>query len=573
MRPFLLVALVCAFVAGASGRALAAPPTSLDISAQTVDFFSNRYVLTADGGVKVRLSDGTIVRGDTFAMDLKLNRYLVAGNVSLEGADGTRQAGAAFAGFPDLDRSYFLPAAGTPDRWTFFGADWKDPHPGREQPGDAFYFPDLTGQRAYVVAKTATVIPRTDVVFGTAQVSEAGPYVPFPRFVVNFSSNSHFYENAFSGARFDIGVPFNGSAHSLSAIHVRNDAVNGTYLALDQHFVWDKDWVVASIDPLTQQQRQYNLIGVKWLGSNVQTHTFVQLSEAQAGIINAPTNAAGFGQFQLSAGLRRSGLSFTQNQYYGYLLGIRPDDTDIRHLAHPMDALLTWSGFENHVAGPATPLLFRLYSGYGWAHDWRGIVGYPNEPAPSTVSYRYARAQLYTPSLKLHGQLALQASYDRTRSWFSQPHVTDNAQSRATLSDTTRNGKVSTFLTYQITNVGDFWGAQQLQAYPARPDTVTTPFGTFSGLAAFRGFATQRQVVGGMVWVPSSAMTLNLSLTHENDTPRAVAGLYGLPPWQATGDLRLRISNQVQVDLSRSYYFNFANLRWTPQLGIQFSAP
>jgi hypothetical protein len=27
----------------------------------------------------------------------------------------------------------------------------------------------------------------------------------------------------------------------------------------------------------------------------------------------------------------------------------------------------------------------------------------------------------------------------------------------------------------------------------------------------------------------------------------------------------------VQVDLTRSYFFNFANMTWSPQWGIQFS--
>src|ERR1700761_3617345 len=79
MRVPVLVALLALF-AGGTSVALAAPPTSLDITANRVDFYYNRFILTADGNVRVRLSDGTIVRGQTFTMDLKLNRYLVAGN-------------------------------------------------------------------------------------------------------------------------------------------------------------------------------------------------------------------------------------------------------------------------------------------------------------------------------------------------------------------------------------------------------------------------------------------------------------------------------------------------------------
>jgi hypothetical protein len=47
--------------------------------------------------------------------------------------------------------------------------------------------------------------------------------------------------------------------------------------------------------------------------------------------------------------------------------------------------------------------------------------------------------------------------------------------------------------------------------------------------------------------------------------------LYGQPPLQFAGDLRLRLSKQVLLDLTRGYYFNYASERWTPQFGIQFS--
>ncbi len=110
MRLRVLIALTVALFASASALAAAAPTTSLDITAKSVDFFSNRYVVTADGDVRVRLSDGTLVTGQTFTMDLKLNRFLIAGDVRLDGP-AIHAAGAAFAGYPDLDRSYFLPAA------------------------------------------------------------------------------------------------------------------------------------------------------------------------------------------------------------------------------------------------------------------------------------------------------------------------------------------------------------------------------------------------------------------------------------------------------------------------------
>ena len=145
MRLSVLIALASALFASASAAALALPPASLDVTAKGVDFYFNRFIVTADGNVRVRLSDGTVISGQTFSMDLKLNRYLVAGDVHVDGPT-IHEAGAAFAGYPDLDRSYFLPVGDTPSRETFFGVDWAHPTTTREQPGDAFYFPDLTGE-------------------------------------------------------------------------------------------------------------------------------------------------------------------------------------------------------------------------------------------------------------------------------------------------------------------------------------------------------------------------------------------------------------------------------------------
>ena len=37
-----------------------------------VDYDGNRFILTADGHVRAQLSDGTVISGDTFSVDLKL---------------------------------------------------------------------------------------------------------------------------------------------------------------------------------------------------------------------------------------------------------------------------------------------------------------------------------------------------------------------------------------------------------------------------------------------------------------------------------------------------------------------
>lgn len=565
MRVFALVAVAALAFAAATQPGSASPTTSLALSAPRVEYFSDRFVINADGGVRVRLSDGTVVRGQTFGMDLKANRWLVAGDVQVDGP-AIHESGAAIAGFLDLDKTYFLPASGLPDRWTYFGSDWSDPHAGREQPGDAFAFPDGGTQSPYIRARSATIIPKNIVTFGSAGVRNLGVYVPTPRYVIPFSQNSHYFENAFSGARFDIGVPFNGSSHALSAFHLRNNATQGTYLSFDQHFVWEKDWVVLAVDPVTQPQRQYNLIGYKRFSPALEGRVFGQLSALQYGIVNQPADEGGFGQVQINAGLRHSGLSFTQNNYWWYLLNVTATDPDLRHRQHPSDQLLTWLGFQNRVG--LSPAYVQLRSGIGHAHDQFGEAGIPGQTLLPDAWYHFAGATLYAPSIRTH-DLTFSLKTDKQRTWYNIPHQTDVTDSSISVGHA--KPKHSEFLVHEIINYADLWGANQLLAYPPQVNTQTTAFGTFSGLAAYRGIGTTRTTTAGLVLTPTPYVSLSTQLSHHHDSPAAVPGLWGTVPWQITADLRLRLAAHIGLDINRSYYFNFADQRWTPQLGIQFT--
>ena len=572
-------------MAPAPSRPPAAAISSLDVSAKVVDFYSNRFIVTADGNVRVRLSDGTIVRGQTFTMDLKLNRYLLAGDVHLDGP-AIHETGAAFAGYPDLDRSYFLPASGVPERVTFYGTDWATPHVGREQPGDAYFFPDLSGERPYIIADAARIVPRTNVLFDDVRIYTAGVYLPTPRYVVTFAPNSHFYENAFPGARFDVGLPVNGSAHSLTAFHLRNDPYNGTYLAFDQHFVWDRDWVVFGVDPLTQEQRQYNLIGYKRWSPKFESRLFLQESAAQPGIINRPTNAAGFSQIQLTGGFKGASITATQDNYWQYLLGLPKGLTDLTTLSdqfdprwreHPSDGSLVFTGAASPVLNRGKiEVDLQPRAGIGYAHDAYGYGGYPNEqPGPESLAYKYVGGALTTRSYKLTDSLSLTGSYDRQRMWFSLPHHVDNGDLRLSLAGAYDPRQIRYFVAYEVKTTDDYWGAQQLAAYPAGAtcggDVCVSPFGTYSGQDAFRGLATSRGYISSLIWTPTQYFGVNLGLSRFYDTPAPVPGVYGQPPWQFTADVRMRLSRQVLLDLTRYYYFNFANERWQPQFGIQFS--
>lgn len=588
MRFFLLLLVVVSAALLAPRTAAAESTRSIELRANVVDFYSDRYVLTADGKVRARLSDGTVVSGDTFSMDLKLNRFLIAGDVHIDGPH-IHQAGAAFAGYPDIDREYVVTEGGTPDRWTYYGLDFSDAHPGRQQPGDAFFFPDLTGQRPYIIANGATIFLKNNVEFPVgSRIDVLGAYVPTPGYVVNYSANPNFYQNAFSGAVFDIGVPFHGAADAISAMHIRYDQYRGFYTAFDQHFVHNLDYAVFSVDPLTQNQRQYNAILYKRLSPDVEARLFYQLSAQSIGL-NEPNTASDYVNFAINAKVGRYAVGLNADQYNNDLLGGALDAFNgaYRQAGHPFDMELNVNSYEDEwrlFRYVGVPIKFQYRAGYGYNYDSYGLptLGPGSTAIPSTwggVQYNlmfnhYLGATAYTNSVRLAKLLTISAKSDELETWYTMPHHTVTTNTSTTLAYTPLSTKRPAFLlTYGILNIGDFWGADQRVAYPfpAYGNTYTDSFGTFTGLDAFDGFATSRSVSGSFVYTPTPYFALNLTLQHFDVTPAPVPGLGGQAPYQFLGDLRIRLSRNILVDISRQYYFNFANETWAPQWGIQFS--
>jgi hypothetical protein len=74
-----------------------------------------------------------------------------------------------------------------------------------------------------------------------------------------------------------------------------------------------------------------------------------------------------------------------------------------------------------------------------------------------------------------------------------------------------------------------------------------------------------------MVYTPTPFFALNLTMQNFNVTPRPVPGVGGQAPNQFTADVRVRLSKNILVDVSRVYYFQFAGEGWAPQYGVQFS--
>ena len=64
-------------------------------------------------------------------------------------------------------------------------------------------------------------------------------------------------------------------------------------------------------------------------------------------------------------------------------------------------------------------------------------------------------------------------------------------------------------------------------------------------------------------------------MRENHDFPIPLAGIsyennIGLEPYQATLDLRFRIAPTINLDVQRSYFFNFGGIdRWSPAFFIQ----
>jgi hypothetical protein len=575
--------------------------SAFGVTAKRVAFYSNRYVLTAEGAVKLQLGDGTRISANTFFMDLRLNRFVAAGDVTLVTSSGTYH-GAAFSEYFDFDRAYFIPVTSEPDRWTYTEGQYAHPLFGREMPGDAFFLPDLSGQSVFCYSKKAVVDPRQSIRFTPASLNFGLTFVPFPTYFLNFSSNPNFAQNALPGSEVDGPYDFAGGAHGLATAHLRYDPADNVFFAYEQHQVSANHYLVFAVSPLTRPLKVYNLLGFDRLSPKVEIQVSLQETAFQHDF-SQPLSATAYGNLEVTAGLHHSYLQLNADQYYESLLSQpQPGIGGLLYYGdpshnwvpdHPNDVSLSWIGYRNPIG--KLPLYLQLRSSIGLDHDWLTPL-YDDLPDIGTIVTQWSHGagmNVTTQQIKLlpdrsgqHRDLLLTASFDKQRQWFSMPHYIDTQVETASLSRAF-TPKVNALVSYSITNTGDFWGSKQLDVYPPTSlsgmNAAYSPFTLeqFPGYSAFRGFATVRSLNEQLLFTPTTRLTLTFSMRENHDFPVPIPGLpvisggvtfwqnYGFTPYQFTGDVRYRINNILALDVARAYYFNFGGYqRWSPEFLI-----
>jgi hypothetical protein len=609
-------------------RASAPPPNAvLYLTAKRIDFYYDRFLLEADGDVHLRTSDGFTVTGDAFSMDLKLNRFLVAGHVTMHDASGT-VSGAAISDFLDFRRIYFVPITTEPDRWTFLDGDLAHPVKGRMMPGDAFYFPLIT-QKPTITAGGAVIDTKTYVRFIKSQRYIAGAPLPLGTDVVNFSSNQYFAQNTLSGATVDFTWTMAGSPNALTALHLRYDPTYKTYLSVEQHFVGDHEYAVVSVNPATRAEKWWNLLLYEKLGSRFQIQTFTQYYTQQS-FLSEPRAAAQTTFINATYAFPHSYVQATSQITNYNVLG--PGSLEAPQpiggsLSHPTQVQVTATSFQNQVA-PHWPLYEQIFEGYGFNHDSVGgdqyLNGFRNYwpsggeafapiPTPGLQAYGAPCTEqpskfytyycpvyttiwntdlgvnLFTPSIKLNNPPSpyevyyFNASYTKAYQWNSLPHwISSDSENFSISRQFTR--ALHTYVGYQIQNVGDHYiSGGYLPCEPAGTSYCPLSF------TSFRGVSTLRTTSLAINDVPNPEFNFSLLVRHHVDFPIPVPGVFapppnnilgqplyssylGQPPYDATGDVRFVVFPHALLDISRTLYWYGNPYRtqfWQPSFVVQ----
>lgn len=464
----------------------------LHVSAQSVQFYADRFVIEARGGVTVR-EDGATLRGDVFSMDCKLNRFVLAGHVRIEQAHTTLR-GAAAAQFFDYGRTYFISLDGGADRWTFEGNDFTQPVKGRRMPGDAFAFADTAGAKVFASGSAVTIGTREFVRFDA----------PVPQ-IITFSDNPHLQQNSLSGADLDGTWNFAGNGTSLSALHARYDSQNHAYLAFEQHLSDARGYAVFSVNPLTRSPRQYNVIAAQQLTPSLQLRVFEQ---DIAGSLNDTMS--------LTQALKHSSLQLT------HAPGI--ETFDVRT-------------FTNRVG--SLPLFASV--SYGLAY---GVGGETHWQPQATLD-------LHSPSIKV-GDASLDAAVADTIG-------TPFARASATLSRSF---------------------GRHLTAYGG----YEFEHGGWSRL--YTGPQLYRTALANLTYTNGSNVSAWILARKHADIPDPASGVFplpppdalgrpvlypyaGEPPYDLTGDVRLRLNAHTSIDVQRTYFFNFQGRGFGSGFAIQ----
>lgn len=539
------------------------------LTADKLAFYSNLYIVTGYGNVRVDLRNGSKISGDSFFMDLRLQRFVVAGVVKIS-TPGASYDGAALSTNFDSGISYFVSLEGQPQRLTFADARFQNPQAGAQVAADAFSLPVLENSPASIIGTKATIGVGSYLRFDTCRTQILGGfkyYFPLPACYINFSSDPNLSQNSLAGANVGGRYKFTGNANAISSILVNYDSTNKIYGAFEQNFSSPKAWAVFSVNPLTKSTKtlsgiaSYQPSETLGIRASTQYHT-LDLSSTNDITSFVYSNA----QVTQSAPLSYVQLNYSTGKAWSQ--GFGPSFTTTTQLSvQSSDVKL----------GPA-PFFVNVAGGYGATHGSYSLqtLGGTNY---TTLWFDYANMAIFAPSLTIgnHSDPGNLVSFDleaeQRYQWYSLPHHVNQTTTAVSVTKSF-HGKASLSLGYKVSNVGDIYPGAQREAYPSYAP-VQGP-----GYAAFEGLATFRTLSVGTTYTPSAKMSLALTFQKHTDFPGPIQNFFALaptpplgvnpypyylgqPPYDLTGAARLRLNEQLSIDLQDTYYFNYQGVNYS----------
>jgi hypothetical protein len=524
-------------------------------------------------------------------MDLRLNRFLVAGNVRLQTANASL-SGAALSDYLNFNRIYFIPVTAEPDRWTFLNGDFAHPVPGRVMPGDTFDFANTAGEQPNYIARSAVIGSDSYLrLSGGVEANILGVWLPSPPFYVSFAPTPALARNSLSGADADLTYQFAGNANSISAVHLRYDPINHAYVSVEQHLAGEHEYAVFSVNPLTAPAKFWNLLTGDTMGQRFQINTFTQLYTYQYGL-SEPYASAQYTYLTAAESLPRWSLqafaSFT-NFNLGGRGGVFGNHQTAGELDHPTQLQLTATSFQERIFG--SPFYEQYFVGAGFNHDslGNGLQNYGGV-AYTTIYDKIVGFTISLPELEFgnlnsaYDRYVLSGSFTKEREWYTVPHHVDTTTLAMTLSRQISR-TIGIYTGYSVLNTGDYYLHGGYSVSSPIVNGVYDP-----GFLAFKGVATQRTFSFATNYVPSPEFTVSLLYRHHDDFPAPTPGVFpfpplnplgqflypnylGQPPNDLTGDVHFQVARHLAFDVARTYYFGYPTLKWSPSLLVQLESP
>jgi hypothetical protein len=569
--------LAVAVVLASSARPVPARAGSVGtfvLTAKKIDFYTNLFIMRADGDVRIDLGTGTVLHGTSFAMDVRNSRFVLTGSVRIEGFG---PAGAPVAIAEDLvaDRAYLLTVDPSgPHFLTYASSAFRGAQTATPPPESAFAVTNVTGVPASFHARGVVVGAGSFMRFSGCRAQVVGGtslYVPLPACYINFGSDPNLAQNSLAGANVGAGYRFTGSANATSAVIVNYDAANKVYGALQENVSSQNAWAVASVYPLGQKDLVYSAIAAAQIPDRAGLRVSGQYHT------QTTTATDPYGSYSYADALITAALPGAYAQLFTSFGNQGVSDAGAAAgIVAPQQSNTQLAVSSSDIRLGTSPLIANIRGGYGQVHNPSGLQTFGGV-AYSTVWSDYAGVALRAPHLALgHSQnpqaafyIDISAGYERQ--WNSLPHVIDQTTTSISLSRSF--GRFSSYAAYSIQNVGDNYGSAQRLAYPA----ITT---SDPGYDAFDGFATFRTLALEIAYTPKPDLAITLTGLHHVDFPKPDPSVFatpatpslgenpqpyilGQPPYDITGTARFRINPQLSFDVQETYYFNFGGRTFT----------